>query len=116
MKQDDENNAVQVVCRDYLTRLAPIAERYGLGKWLQQLITANANGQCASTEEEVEMLARIVDDERLARHEIPKVIGKSYRQCFDNNFFDKFKKLKHVGIYSKISVLVFKHCNENDYC
>lgn len=35
-------------------------------------------------------------------------LGKSYRQCNDDGTFDNIKKLRHVGIYSKVSALLFK--------
>jgi hypothetical protein len=54
------------------------------------------------------MLARMVNDDRIERSEIPKALGKSYRQCMEDNDFDRVKKLKRVGIYSKISVLLHK--------
>lgn len=102
---------LQELCRDYLQRLSGTAQKYGLEKWLANMIAENKQGKCASTEEEVELLARILDDERLKRTEVPKVLGKSYRQCFDNDDFDKVKKLRHVGIYSKVSALLFKMSN-----
>lgn len=68
----------------------------------------NKRQECVGTEQEVQMLSRMVDDERIGRHEIPKLLGKSYRQCNDDGTFDNIKKLRHVGIYSKVSALLFK--------
>lgn len=99
---------LQELCRDYLQRLSGTAQKYGLEKWLANMIAENKQGKCASTEEEVELLARILDDERLKRTEVPKVLGKSYRRCFENGDFDNIKKLRHVGIFSKISTLMMK--------
>lgn len=84
------------------------AMKYGLCTWLQGIIDANERGECEATEDEVEMLARMVDDERVQRTEVPKILGKSYRQCVDDYDFDEIKKLRYVGIYSKISVLLHK--------
>lgn len=108
METKDENKKLQELCRDYLVRLRNVACKHGLGKWLDDVIDANTRGECSSTEEEVEMLARLADDERLRRHDVPKVLGKSYRQCFENEDFEKVKRLRHVGVYSKVSVLLHK--------
>jgi hypothetical protein len=54
------------------------------------------------------MLERIVDDERIERKDIPSIVGKSYRQCVDENVFDKIDTLKRQGIYSRLSALLFK--------
>lgn len=75
---------------------------------MDNIIESNSRGECSSTEEEVELLARIIDDERVARKEIPKILGKSYRQCFDDDDFNKVKKLWRVGIYSKVSAFILK--------
>lgn len=53
------------------------------------------------------MLSRMCDDERVSRIEVPKILGKTYTQCFDGQDFDKVKKLRHVGIYSKVSAILY---------
>lgn len=55
------------------------------------------------------MLARCVDDERISRTDIPKLLGESYRKSENNGVFDRIKKLKRVGIYSKVSALIYKN-------
>ena len=55
------------------------------------------------------MLARMVDDERISRTDIPKVLDKSYRQANDDGDFEHIKKLKHQGIYSKVSAFLYKN-------
>jgi hypothetical protein len=52
------------------------------------------------------MLARCVDDERLTRSEVPEVLGKSYRQCVEDGDFERIRKLRRVGVYGKVSVLL----------
>jgi len=104
----DKNSTLQSLCRDYLGRLKRLASKHGLAKWLEDTIKANANEECAATEDEVEALGRMVDEERVSRVDIPKILGKSYRECNENEDFDKIKKLRHVGIYSKISTLLYK--------
>ena len=102
-----ETEKLQEICRNYLSRLYATAEKYGIGQWLKSLIEMNKNKQCHATEQEVEMLARCVDDERIARKDIPKMLGKSYRQCVERGDFDEIKQLRRVGIYSKVSALLF---------
>lgn len=84
-----------------------MAKKHGLSTWLDDIIRANRRRECEATQKEVEMLARIVDEERVERKEIPKMLNKSYRQCCEDGDFDKIKRLGRVGIYSKLSVLMF---------
>lgn len=106
---NNANSVIQVICRNYLERIKPIAKRYGLLNWVNETIADNLNGKCSSTEEECEMLARICDEERLARKDVPRVLGKSYRQCIECEDFEKIKKLKRVGIYSFVDTLLLKN-------
>jgi hypothetical protein len=76
---------------------------------VDSIIRANKRNECAATNKEVEMLSRCVDDERISRKDIPELLGKSYRQCENDGTFERIKKLSHVGIYSKISALLYKH-------
>lgn len=99
---------LQAICRDYMHRLSHVAERHGLGVWLKDLIKANTKGECAATEDEAELLARMCDDERVSRRDIPEMLGKSYRRCVEDEDFENVKKLRHVGIYSKVSTLLMK--------
>lgn len=85
-----------------------MARKHGLGKFVDDTIRANRRNECEATEKEVSMLSRLCDDERLARKEVPEVLGKSYRQCNEDGDFDRIKKLRHVGIYSKISTILMK--------
>ena len=113
---------LQRICREYLSKLKGIAKRHGLGDALANLIEANRREECEATEREVKALSRFCDDERLARSDIPNLLGKSYRQCCEDGDFDKIERLKRVGIYSKVNALLWKvraynphckHCNEN---
>ena len=54
------------------------------------------------------MLARMVDEDRLFREEIPRILGKSYRQFVVNDLFDSIGRLKSKGSYSKIDVMILK--------
>lgn len=100
------NETLQALCRGYLERLRYTASKHGLGKWLDDIVRANRNGECEATEREVNLLSRAVDDERLLRSDIPAVLGKSYRKCCEDGDFDRIKKLKSVGVYSKVSALL----------
>jgi hypothetical protein len=102
------DDTLQTICRDYLNKLRPIAEKFGLGKFVDETIEANSRGKCVGTEREVQMLSRMVDDERIARKDIPKILGKSYRQANDDEDFEHIKRLRRVGIYIKVSALLFK--------
>ena len=99
------NETLQALCRDYLGKLRYMAKKHGID--VDSIIKLNKRGECSATNKEVEMLARCVDDERVSRTDIPKILGKSYRQCFDEEDFEQVRKLKRVGIYSKVSTLLY---------
>lgn len=103
----NRNETLQALCRDYLHRLRHLAQARGLGGWLTTTIKENKSGECSADESEVMVLSRMVDDERISRVDLPKLLGKSYRQSIDDNDFEKVKKLKRVGLYSKVSALLY---------
>ncbi len=103
-----ENDTLQALCRTYLRRLRYIASKHGLGAFVDDLIAQNKQDECRGTRHEVEMLSRMCDDERVSRHDIPALLGVSYRKCEESGVFTRLKKLRHVGVYSKISVLLAK--------
>ena len=105
-KSEIRNNKLQELCRDYLERLRPLAAKFSLGGFVDDIVSRNVRRECAATESEVELLSRACDDERVSRTYVPKILGKSYRQSFEDDDFDKVKKLKHTGIYSRISALL----------
>lgn len=96
------------MCRSYLSALRPFAARHGLSEFLDFTIEMNEQKRCAATESEVELLSRAVDEERVSRVEIPEILGCSYRRCEESGLFDMVRKLRRVGIYSRISVLLLK--------
>jgi hypothetical protein len=100
------NETLQALCRDYLGKLRYMANKHGID--VDGIIRANRKGECSGTEHEVQMLSRMVDDERVSRDDIPKILGKSYRQSNEDGDFERIKKLKHQGIYSKVSALLYK--------
>ena len=94
--------------------LRGVAKKHGLADFVDETIKANADNKCAATETEVELLSRAVDDERLTRLDVPRVLGKSYRKAYDDLDNPKLKKLRRVGIYSKVSALLLKAENETE--
>jgi len=104
------NETLQSLCRNYLRELRHIGLKYGID--VDSIIKLNKRGKCSATNKEVEMLARCVDDERVSRTDIPKILGKSYRQSYEDGDFEKIKKLKHQGTYSKVSTLLYKEMND----
>ena len=95
---------LQELCREYLSRLRYMAKKHGID--VDSIIRANRRKECEATRKEVEMLSRCVDDERISRNDIPKLLGESYRKSESGGVFDKIKKLKRVGIYSKIGAIL----------
>ena len=100
------NETLQALCRDYLGRLRYMAKKHGID--VDSIIRANKRNECSGTEYECQMLARMCDDERLSRTDVANVLGKSYRQAYEDGDFERIKKLKHQGIYSKVSALLYK--------
>ena len=100
------NETLQALCRDYLGKLRYMAKKHGID--VDSIIRANKRKECEATNKEVEMLSRCVDDERVSRTDVPKILGKSYRQSNDDGDFERIKKLKYQGIYSKVSALLYK--------
>ena len=104
--KEARNEALQGLVRHYLGKLRHIAKKHGMLPQLNNIIASNRRKECAGTEYECMMLARMCDDERLSRVGVPAVIGKTYRSAFNDDEFKKVKKLKHVGIYSKVSAML----------
>ena len=84
-----------------------MADKHGLTSWLNQAIQDTKRKDCEPTEKECAMLSRLVDDERLTRVEVPPTLGKGYQDCFNDDDFNKIKKLNKVGIYSKVDTMLY---------
>lgn len=106
------NETLQALCRNYLGRLRYMAKKHGID--VDSIIRANRKGECSGTEYECNMLARMVDDERVGRYDIPKLLGESYRKIESDGVFERIKRLRHVGTYSKISALLYKNKDNGD--
>ena len=102
----EHNDTLQALCRDYLGMLRYMGKKHGID--VDGLIAMNRRNECSATRHEVELLSRACDDERLSRIDVAKTIGKSYRQAYEDGDFEHIKKLKHQGIHSKVSALLFK--------
>lgn len=98
------NETLQALCRDYLGKLRYMGKKHGID--VDGLISMNRRKECSATKHEVELLSRCVDDERVSRVEVPKILGKSYRQSNEDGDFERIKKLKYQGIYSKVSAIL----------
>ncbi len=99
---------LQRLCRMYLGKLMHMAKKHKLDGFVRKTIWDNKRERCEGTEYEVQMLARMANDERIHRAAIPKMLGKSYRQCFEDEDFEQVKKLPYLGIYSKVNALLYK--------
>ena len=102
----DEN--LQKLFREYMSRLRYLAKKHGLLHWLDGVIKDNRDRRCEATRKEVEMLSRLLDDERVHRGDIPKILGKTYRQCVIDGDFRAISRLRSVGTYGKTDVLLRK--------
>ena len=100
----ERNETLQALCRDYLGKLRYMAKKHGID--VDSIIRANRRKECEATQKEVELLSRACDDERISRADIPKLLGESYRKSEGRGVFSKIKKLKRVGIYSKIGAIL----------
>lgn len=101
-----QNETLQALCRDYLGRLRYMGKKHGID--VDGLISMNRRKECSATKQEVELLSRACDDERLFRVDVAKTLGKSYRKANEDGDLEHVKKLKRQGIYSKISALLYK--------
>lgn len=105
---------LQTIARTYLAKMKTLAKKHRLDGWLNEVINANKRGECVAPKQEVDVLARMVDEERIGRREIPDLIGISYRTMNDNDLYEKVRKLGHVGVYSKNDALLLKAEMENE--
>ena len=99
------NRELQATVRGYLKRLSNVAKKYGLMPWLEDIICQNKNGECEATLKEADMLSRMVDDDRIALHDIPSLLRVSYRKMLESNVLMGIRKLPHKGNYSKLDAL-----------
>ena len=111
MVKKKKDETLQKLVRGYLKKLEYLASKHGLSIFVKSTIKANKRGDCKATRHEADMLARMVAADRLIRAEIPRILGKSYRQCVDNDLFDSIGRLKSKGSYSKIDVMILKEKN-----
>jgi hypothetical protein len=101
-------DVLQSLCREYLSRLRYMAEKHGLLPWVDETIKANRRHECEATKKEVEMLSRLCNDERVTRTDVPKMLGKSYRQSVNDDDFSRIRHLPRLGTYLKLDALLLK--------
>ena len=93
------NETLQALCRDYLGRLRYMGKKHGID--VDSIIRANKRKECEATNKEVEMLSRCVDDERVSRTDIPKILGKSYSKLMKMATLNTSRNLNTKGFTAK---------------
>lgn len=88
--------------------LLPLAKTLGLQDFVNDTIEKNEKGQCIATKEQVDLLSKMCDDDKIRRDEIPQYAGISYRQCVLIDIFPFIRKFENKGQYSKIDAMLFK--------
>ena len=102
-----KNKILRKLCRKYLNKLRFIAQKRGLEGWLNEMISETHRKDCEPTEYETQMLARLVNEERIKRDEIPPMLGKTLTDCHNDENFEHIKKLPVVGTYSRVSAILY---------
>lgn len=100
------NDDLQAIARGYLVRLRHMAKKHGLLTWVDETIRENKANRCSATKNEVRMLSRLCDDDSVKRADIPEMLNKSYRQCVEDEDFEKIRTIKRRGTYDKVSALL----------
>lgn len=101
----NHDDILQGIVRGYLKKLSYIARKHGLAPWVKDVIKRNKRGECEATRREADMLARLVDDDRIKRKEIPQALGVSYREMLDKDLLSSIRKMEDKGSYSKLDTL-----------
>lgn len=106
MAKKSSKDALQRMCRKYLYSMLHLARKHGLGTFVADTIHANRRKECEATRHEVEILSRMCSDDRILHAEIPEILGKSYRRCFEDGDFQRIGKVKNRGTYSKVDAVL----------
>lgn len=109
-----KHNKLQSMCRNYLKRLRRYASKFGLEHFVDDTIKANKRKECKADTKDVEMLARMANDDRINRTDVPQVLGMSYRECNDNDLFQHIKRIENRGSYSKVSAELYSCKTKKD--
>lgn len=107
-RKEIRKQKVQELTRYYLGKLQREANRYGLGDWLKAIRKANERGECESTEYTLNQLAKLCDDERMYQKDVTRLFGLSYAKAFDCGLFEKIRKIKCNGTFSKVDAVLRK--------
>lgn len=105
-RREMRNDTLQRMCREYLTMLKFRARKFGLYKFVTDMIDANTKKECKASEQDVDMLARMCNDDRIGMNDIPPLLGKSYRRCFEDEDFARIKRSNTRKSYNKVSAML----------
>ena len=108
------DDALQAMARRYLARLRYMARKHGLLSWLDATIAENKANRCEATEKEVRMLSRLCGDERVSRTDVPRMLGKSYRDSVEDDDFSRLRRVADRGTYDKVSVSLLAKKKKNN--
>lgn len=98
---------LQEMCRHYLKRLKGVAKKHELSYFVKGLIDANKKGECEASVEDVEMLARIANDDRIKRTDVAKILGVPYRNCTYDDLFENVDRIENRSSYSRVSAELY---------
>ena len=108
------HDKIQQLCVNYLNKLKGVASKFGLKDFVSKTIEANKRKECKATEEDVEMLARIADDNRVNRVDVPPILHKGYRECHEKDLFYNVRKYPNRGTYSRVSAELYANDLKNE--
>lgn len=107
-KNERKEQEIQRLTRHYLGKLKRVANKYGLGGWVDNIRKENKQGKCKSTEYTCNMLATLAQEDRMYQQDIPRLFGISYNKAFEMNLFEKIAKKKCNGTFNRVSALLLK--------
>ena len=103
-----EHETLQQMARKYLKRLFKEAKKIGMGEQIDKLIKDNEQGRCVADKEQVDKLARILDEDRIKYYDIPEKLGMSKRKLEDDGLRKSIRKLDEQGQFSKTDTILLK--------
>lgn len=102
-----EHEILQQMARKYLRRLFKEAKKIGMGEQIEQIIKDNEQGRCVADKEQVDKLARILDEDRIKYYDIPNKLGVSKRKL-EEGLRKSIRKLDEQGQFSKTDTILLK--------
>lgn len=105
-----EHDTLQLLARKYLFRLKKQAKKVGLEEDVDKLIKDNKNGLCIAEKDQVDLLSRAVEDDRIKYDDITHFVHYPFRKIYKENMIAKFiRKFKNRGQYSKVDAEILKN-------